>query len=101
MLRYTESEGAISFAVRVVVRASRTSVAGISEGALRVRVAAPPVDGAANGELMRFLARALGVASTAVEITGGHTSKHKRLRVRGAQAAKLVELAAEGKEIRR
>lgn len=95
MLSYTETEDAISFAVRVVPRASQTGAAGTHEGALKVRIAAPPVDGAANEELVRFLARSLGVASSAVEITGGHTSKNKRIRVRGASVARLVELAAE------
>ena len=46
-----------------------------------MRVAAPPVDGAANEELTRFLARALEVPARAVEIIGGHTSKTKRVRV--------------------
>ncbi|MGH9901987.1 MAG: DUF167 domain-containing protein, partial [Pyrinomonadaceae bacterium] len=51
MIRYTESDGAITFAVRVVPHASRSAAAGEHDGALRVRVAAPPVEGAANEEL--------------------------------------------------
>lgn len=95
MLNYTENDDAVTFAVRVVPRASRTGVAGLHEGALRVRLAAPPVEGAANEELVRFLARALGVAASAVEITAGHTSKNKRVRVRRVELARLLSLCKE------
>jgi uncharacterized protein (TIGR00251 family) len=78
MLECVEREGALTFAVRVVPRASRSEVVGEHDGALRVRVAAPPVDGAANEELARTLARALHVPVSAVEITGGHASKIKQ-----------------------
>ncbi len=94
MLRYTESAGAITFAVRVVPRASRSEIAGEHDGALRVRVAAPPVEGAANEELRRTLARAFDVPTRAVEIVGGQTSKTKRVRVTGADSRKLLQLLA-------
>ena len=93
MLQYQERSGAITFTVRVVPRASRSGVAGEHDGALRVRVAAPPVEGAANEELVRFLALSLGVTPRAVEIIGGHTSKLKRVRVNGADPTRLLNLA--------
>jgi len=93
MLDYTEADGAITFGVRVVARASRSEVVGEHDGYLRVRVAAPPVEGAANEELARTLARALGVPRGAVEIVSGHQSKLKRVRARGATVARLMELA--------
>jgi uncharacterized protein (TIGR00251 family) len=96
MFKATESDGALTFRVRVVPRASKTALAGVYDGALKVRVAAPPVEGAANAELTRFLAKRLGVAAGAVEIVGGHTSKSKVVRAAGAKAADLVRLAAEG-----
>lgn len=89
----TALEGAIIFSVRVVPRASRSSIVGAHDGALRVRVAAPPVDGAANEELRRTLAEALGVARRAVEIRSGHASKLKQVRVEGADCSKLRSLA--------
>ena len=92
MIDYAERDGAITFAVRVVPRASRSEVAGEHDGALRVRVAAPPVDGAANEELLRTLARALKVPRSAVEIIRGQTSKVKYIRVRGADRTKVQEL---------
>lgn len=93
MLRYTEREGSLFFTVRVVPRSSRSMVVGEHDGALRVRVAAPPVEGAANEELIRALARALDVPRSAVEITGGHASKLKQVRVRGADRLRLESLA--------
>jgi uncharacterized protein (TIGR00251 family) len=94
VLNFEEDEGgALVFAVRVVPRASKSAAAGEHVGALRVRVAAPPVGGAANEELARFLARALGVAARDVEILSGHASKSKRVRVRGARAEDLLRLA--------
>jgi uncharacterized protein (TIGR00251 family) len=85
--------GAILFNVRVVPRASRSEVMGEHDGALRVRVAAPPVDGAANEELQRTLARALDVAIREVLIVGGHSSKLKRMSVSGITREQLERLA--------
>lgn len=92
MLQCTERGGALFFTVRVVPRASRSHIAGEHDGALRVRVAAPPVDGAANEELIRTLARALHLPSRAVEITSGHASQVKRVRVTGAERSQLESL---------
>jgi uncharacterized protein len=89
-----EEDGALCFDVRVVPRASQSGVAGAHGGALRVRVAAPPVEGAANEELVRTLAKALGVAPRAVEIVGGLASKNKRVRVRGASPARLLQVSS-------
>lgn len=93
MIQCSEQGGALHFTVRVVPRASRSSVVGEHDGALRVRVAAPPVDGAANEELVRVLARAFDVSARDVEITSGHTSKLKQIRARGATREQLESLA--------
>ena len=92
MIQCKESGGALTFAVRVVPRASRSAVAGEHGGALRVRVAAPPVEGAANEELRRTLARAFDVPARNVEIVSGQSSKTKRVRVNGADARALLKL---------
>ncbi|HWS89435.1 MAG TPA: DUF167 domain-containing protein [Pyrinomonadaceae bacterium] len=96
MISYREEDGSLVFAVRVVPRASRTAAAGEHDGALKVRVAAPPVEGAANGELTRYLAKRLGVSNGSVVIVGGHTSKTKVVKAAGASAEDLLRLAAEG-----
>jgi uncharacterized protein (TIGR00251 family) len=94
MIETNDSGGALIFRVRVAPRASKTAATGEHDGALKVRVAAPPVEGAANAELTRFLAKALGVPARSVEIVGGHASKTKLVRVAGARAADLARLAA-------
>jgi uncharacterized protein (TIGR00251 family) len=96
VIRYREEGGSLVFAVRVAPRASKTVAAGAHDGALKVRVAAPPVEGAANAELVRFLARQLKVPARSVEITGGHTSKTKLIKVAGAKAEELLRLAGAG-----
>ena len=73
--------------IRVAPRAGRSAVVGLHGGALRVRVAAPPVDGAANRELVRVLAAALGIAPAGVAIEAGTRGREKRVRVRGLSAA--------------
>ena len=93
MILCSERDGALLFTVRVVPRAARSSVIGEHDGALRVRVAAPPVDGAANEELVRVLARALDLPARDVEITSGHTSKVKQIRAIGALRERLETLA--------
>lgn len=80
---------AVRFRVRVVPRASRTRAAGVHDGALRVRLAAPPVDGKANATLVRFVSRALGVPRSGVRIVGGETGRSKVLEV--AAPAELVD----------
>ena len=96
MVKYSEEGGALLFAVRVAPRASKTCAAGEHDGALKVRVAAPPAEGAANEELTRFLAKSLGVPARAVEIVGGRASKTKVVRAAGAKAEDLARLAASG-----
>jgi uncharacterized protein (TIGR00251 family) len=92
MIDYSERDGALVFKVQVVPRASRSEIVGEHNGALRVRLTAPPVDGAANEELIRTLARALCVRKNAVEITAGRSSRTKQVRVTGATSSDLQDL---------
>jgi len=86
-LRIREQDGAVTFEVRVAPRASRNRVIGIQDGALKVALTAPPVDGAANEALRKLLAKALGVAKSEVEILRGDRSRIKLLRVQGVRAS--------------
>ncbi len=70
--------------VRVKPRASKSRVLGMKGDELEVAVAAPPVDGAANLELVRTLAEHYGVAKSAVEIVSGLAGRNKLVRIRGA-----------------
>jgi hypothetical protein len=69
--------------VHVQPRARRTEVAGLHGDAVKLRLAAPPVDGAANEELVRFVAERLGVARSAVRVAAGETSRRKTIEVDG------------------
>ncbi len=92
MINYKEKDGQLTFKVRVVPRASRSEIVGEHDGDLRVRIAAAPVDGAANEELVRFLARALKVPRHAVVVSGGQTSRLKSIAVSGIAADTLLKL---------
>jgi len=77
----------VTLKVRVQPRASRDALAGERAGALVVRLTAPPVEGAANEALARFLGKALGVPPSAVRIVAGETGRNKVVAVAGLDAA--------------
>lgn len=83
IIHFEAVPGGTRFHVWVQPRASRTELAGSRDGALRVRIAAPPVDGAANAELVRFLARRLRVPRGNIAIVAGEGSRSKRVVVEG------------------
>jgi uncharacterized protein (TIGR00251 family) len=87
----TEVEGGVTFAVRVVPRASRNEIAGIHGDALKIRLTAPPVEGRANEALIAFLAKRLGVRKAQVEIVAGATSRRKVIRVIGLSGQEVEE----------
>jgi uncharacterized protein (TIGR00251 family) len=75
--------GGIVLSIMVQPRAGRTEVVGPHGDLLKIRLAAPPVDGEANEELVRFLAKTFGVAKRSVTIESGETGRKKRVRVVG------------------
>jgi uncharacterized protein len=87
-----ESDGGVSLRVRVQPRASRDGIGGERNGALAVRLQAPPVEGAANAALARLLARALGVPASSVTVLRGHTGREKLVHVQGVSAAAVLAL---------
>jgi len=82
-----EIPGGVEIDLWVQPRASRTAVVGLQGDAIKVRVAAPPVDGKANAELVRFLAKRLGVPRSAVDVVRGETGRRKTVRIAGLTAA--------------
>lgn len=76
-----EDAGALVLELHVQPGAKRTEVAGIHGGSLKVRLAAPPVEGKANDALLRFLADAFGVPLRSVTLLRGVASRSKRVRV--------------------
>ncbi len=86
MIALRETAAGVSFSVRVQPRASRTAISGVLGDALKVALAAPPVDGRANEALIRFFAELFEVPRPAVEIVSGESSRNKIVRVAGVSA---------------
>lgn len=84
--------GQVVFKVQVVPRSSRSEVVGEHNGALRVRIAAPPVDGAANEELIRILAKTFDVSRGALKILSGHSGTLKQIGIEGSTNDVLARL---------
>jgi uncharacterized protein (TIGR00251 family) len=76
--------------VYVQPRASKTAVAGMHDGCVKIRLAAPPVDGAANAALIEFVADQLGIAKSRVRITAGLTSRRKTVEVDGVTVEQIA-----------
>lgn len=84
--------------IKVIPRAGRTMVAGTRDNALLVRLAAAPVDGAANAELIALLAEVLNVPRRNIAVIAGEKSRTKKVKVLGVSAAAVrTRLQAEGK----
>ncbi len=81
-----------SLTVHVVPRARTTAVAGRHGDAIKIRLAAPPVDGAANAELVRFLAERLGLPRGHVTIAAGHTGRRKTVKIEGVETAAALRI---------
>lgn len=91
---FNESNGAVTFAVRVVPRSSQNQIVGIESSVAKIRLTAPPVDGKANAALIKFLAELLDVSLAQIEIISGERSKQKIVRVRGMSAAQIQQKLA-------
>ncbi|HXX44893.1 MAG TPA: DUF167 domain-containing protein [Candidatus Acidoferrales bacterium] len=90
-----ERGGSVVIAVRVTPRASRNAIEGEHQGALKVRLTAPPVDNRANDALRRLLAERLNVPISAVRIVAGEKSRTKRVEIVGATRVQVISLLAE------
>ena len=89
MLAIKETATGVQFAVRVIPGASKNEVAGIQDGALKLRLTAPPVEGKANRACVVFLAGLLGVRRSALVITAGEKSRKKTVSVDGMDRGEL------------
>jgi hypothetical protein len=89
-----DTEDGVTLRVRVQPRASREALGGERDGALVVRLTAPPVEGRANEALARLLGRALGVPPSAVRVVRGAAGRDKRVAVAGVSAAAALERLA-------
>ena len=81
----------VEISVRVHPNSARNEVVGVSEGIWRVRVAAPPVKGKANKELIAFLSQLLGVGKSQIDILRGHTSRNKVISINGLSQEDVIK----------
>jgi uncharacterized protein (TIGR00251 family) len=86
----TLSERQAKISLRVFPNAARNEVAGFTDGVLRVKVAAPPVEGKANKELIALLARKLGLSKGDLTIIRGHTSRNKVIAIDGLSQEQVL-----------
>lgn len=87
-----DGSGNLLIRLHVQPGAGKTAVAGLHGEALKIRLAAPPVDGRANEALVAFLAKRLGIAKARVELVTGAASREKRVRISGVSRAEALSL---------
>lgn len=88
-------DGRITLTLHIQPGARKTEFAGLHGDALKIRLAAPPVDGKANEALLKFIADTLGMAKTAVSLKSGSTSRRKVLELKGVDRAAIEALASQ------
>jgi uncharacterized protein len=89
MIEIRETSSGVSFAVKLQPKASKTAIIGELDGALKISVNAPPVEGRANDALVKFVAQLLKVARSSVTIAAGASSRNKVIRVEGLTAEQV------------
>jgi uncharacterized protein (TIGR00251 family) len=90
--RHREGTAPAKLSVRIQPRASKNELVVMESGRLKIRLTAPPVDGAANEALEKFLAVVLSVPRSHIEIVSGHTSRDKSVRITGMSDAEVKRL---------
>lgn len=91
-LAVDQARGTVTFAVRVQPRASRDEIAGVIDGAMKIRLCAPAVENRANEALVEFLAAVLKTSKSAVRIRTGEQSRIKRVEVFGVTQQQIEGL---------
>jgi uncharacterized protein (TIGR00251 family) len=84
------SERQAKISLHVYPNAARNEVVSFADGVLRVKIAAPPIKGKANKELLAFLSQALGVGQGALTIIKGHTSRNKVIAISGLSQEEVI-----------
>ncbi|MDP3538492.1 MAG: DUF167 domain-containing protein [Azonexus sp.] len=88
------ADGHITLTLHIQPGAKKTEFAGLHGDALKIRLAAPPVDGKANEALVKFVAEALSLPKSAVTLKSGQTSRRKVLEIIGAEVSSIADLAS-------
>jgi len=92
-LDVSESNGRVRFSVRVQPRASADAIAGVHGNSLKIRLTAPPVNGAANERLVIFLSNIFAVPRRAIKILAGESSRSKIVEIEGVTERDVYRLA--------
>jgi uncharacterized protein len=95
LIKLASKDGGVTFAVRVQPRATKSGVAGELDGVLKIRLAAPPIEGQANEELIRLLAELFDAPRRRIAILSGQTSKNKVVSVSGISVDEAERVLAE------
>jgi len=90
VIEVKETADGVTFAVRVLPRSSRNEIVGESEGVLKIKLTAPPVEGAANKALVEFLSGKLKVAKSRISIVTGQSGRSKVVAVAGLDKSDLL-----------
>jgi uncharacterized protein (TIGR00251 family) len=86
-----ETDHALLLSVRAVPRAAKNEIQGVHDGALKIRLTTPPVDGKANQALIKFLSKTLNIAKSQIELIQGGTSRLKIFRLSGLTESDCIE----------
>ena len=89
MVLLRESKNGLTFDIQVIPHASRAEISGVQEGALKIKVTAPPVEGAANEACIKLLAKELGLKKSRMEISSGAKSRKKTVMIKDISKAEL------------
>lgn len=87
-----DSEDGCLLSLKVIPRSSRNQIVGVEQGVFKLKLQAPPVEGAANEAVLEFLSERLGCAKSSLTLASGHQSRHKRVKVKGMKAVEALEL---------
>ena len=96
--RDKEPSASATLTIRIQPRASRNGIVMMEDGSLKIRLTAPPVDGAANEALIKFLAETLVVSKSQVQIVTGHSAREKIIRINGMSLQEAKQLLIRRKE---
>ena len=91
-------DGCFTLTLHIQPGAKKTEFAGLHGDALKIRLAAPPLDGKANEALVKFVAKTLGLPRSAVELKSGQLSRRKVLEVRGARIDAIARLTSDARQ---
>ncbi len=92
MISVSETEHGVVFNVRLIPRASKSELVGVQGDALKIRITAPPVEGAANKECIKFLSDVLGIKKSQIKIIAGHRSKNKKVSISGISRKEIEDI---------